>query len=226
MSKTIAAIFVTGAAVLLASCMTPRGETALAIPPATQANYPVTKSTVILVHVVTDERVFEQGAADLSTLSMVREDAGGAPPDVKARTYAREREDVGKPIQNVLVEDGRTVASVVRDNVLAGFRQAGYRATTDPAEAGPSPMQVDVHIMHFWAWYARRNFLDTLDADIETRLDTTVAPTPIVVSAHAEYTVEKNYPGLHQDRGSWVVVLNQALANYRAQLGAKFAYLP
>ncbi len=222
MLKAIAATFLAGITLLLQGCVIPQPHSAatLAIPPANQDSYEVTKSTVILVRLVIDERMFGQGAGDPMMLSLLRENAGGAPAEAWERIYARKRVAVGKPLENVLLEEGQPVARVVRDNLVAAFRLAGFRTTTNAAEAGASPMVVDVHIKRFWAWYDRRVDHDTLDAMIETTLYPSVSPAPAVVTGHAEYVVGR------EDAASWVEVLNRALADYRAQVGVKFAYLP
>ncbi len=219
MRDKIALTFLLGAAVLVAGCATSRSEIKLAAPEAAKAAYPVTKAQVVLVRTVTDERVFEEAPSDPSVPSLGHEGSAAATADIKARAFARKRNTFGKALGDVLLESGQTVTGIVRDNVVAAFRQAGYRTTTDPAEAGASPITADVHIKQFWAWFTPGFWAITIDARIETTVDTGTA-APLVVKAQAKKSA------LVATDSDWMEIIHLALANYREQLAAQAAKLP
>ncbi len=219
MIRNMTAVFLLAVAALASGCATSRSEVKLAGPETAQVKYAFTKSTVVLIRSVTDERVYEEAPSDPSIPSLGHEGAARAAADVKARAFARKRGGFGKALGEVLLQDGQTVASVVRDNLVTAFRQAGYRATTNPAEAGASPLVVDAHIKQFWAWMQPGFFTITLNANIETALVTSRA-TPTVVSMHAENSM------MAATDSSWAEIMDKALKDYRAQVAAKFADLP
>jgi len=205
---------------VLAGCATNRSEVRLGAPAATPAAAQVTKARAILIRSVSDERVFEQAPTDPSVPSLGFEGAARATADVKARAISRKRNTFGHALGDVLLENGQTVASVVQDNLAAGFREAGYKVTTNPADAGPSPIAMDVRIKRFWTWIKPGFWALTLTADIETNLEVQGTAAPVVVKVHAE---DSRQFGGDNNR---IELVDRALKEYRAQVVAKAATLP
>lgn len=220
MSRKIPLIFLLAFSALAAGCATSRSEVKLASPSESAGSFHVTKHTVVLVRSVEDERVFEDAPSSPSIPSIGHEGTSQASADTKARAFARKRNGFGKALGEVLLEPGQTVASVVRDNVVAAFRQAGFRTTTDPREAGGSPMVVDVHVKQLWAWMQPGFWAITLKANIETDLKSNRSSSPVKVSAHAEQS------GMAATDSSWVEVLDAALKDYRDKVAKEYANLP
>jgi hypothetical protein len=213
MFKLITKILLLAVAVLVAGCATSRSEIKLASPVTTQASYPVTKSTVVLIRSVTDERVFEEAP---SVASIPSEET----LDTRARAVGRKRNTVGKAMGVVLLENGQTVSSVVRDNLLTALNRAGYRTTTNPTEAGASPLIMDVHIKQFWAWFQPGFWAIRLNANIETSLVTNRDALETAVSVHAENSRQ------FATDDAWAEIIDTALKDYRTQVTKKFAHLP
>lgn len=220
MLKMIATISLLAATVLETGCAYTRSEVKLSNPEASQASYPVIKSTAILIRSVTDERVFEEAPSEPSVPSLGHEGSAHASADVKARAFARKRNGFGQALGEVLLKNGQTVSSVVRDNLVSAFREAGYRTTTNLAEAGASPMIVDVHVKQFWVWTKSAFGAFILNANIETSLVTTNEASPKVANVHTENVVRT---GSDNNR---VETIDKALKDYRAQVAEKFANLP
>lgn len=216
--QKITMVFLLAFTVLAAGCATSRSEVTLASPD--KGGYQVTKRTVVLVRSVKDERVFEEAPSDPKIPSLGHEGTSNASADIKARAFARKRNGFGKALGEVLLDKNQTVSSVVSDNVVAAFRQAGFRTTTDPREAGASPLVVDVHIKQLWAWVVPGFWSIGLYANITTDLNTTKSPSPVVVDVH------KERGAMAVTDGSWVGILDEALKDYRAQVADKFANLP
>ena len=204
---------------ILTGCATSRSEVKLGDTGSVN-NFAVTKSRVVLIRSVSDERVFEQTPNDPSTPSLGGEGANGASGDTKARAIGRKRGGFGKALGDVLLENGQTVAGVVRENLTAAFKQAGYRTTSSAADAGPSPMIVDVHIKQFWAWVQPGFWAMTLNSHITTDLEISGIASPAVVSVS-----EKDSRQLVTD-GAWIEIVDKALKDYREQASAKAAQLP
>lgn len=204
----------------LGGCALTRSEINLGSLEAAPSAAPVTKSRAVLIRSVTDERVFEQAPKDPSTPSLGFEGAEKATADIKARAISRKRNTFGQALGDVLLENGQTVAGVIRDNLAAAFREAGYRVTNNPVEAGQSPVTMDVRIKRFWTWI-RPGFLAlTLTADIATDLEIQGASAPVVVTVHTE---DSRQFGSDDAR---IELVTRTLKEYRAQVIAKTANLP
>ncbi|ADE12369.1 hypothetical protein [Sideroxydans lithotrophicus] len=218
MNVSLRSLMLIAALAVLTGCATSRSEVKLG--GMDTANYTVTKSKVVLIRSVTDERVFEQEPSDPSTPSLGGEGANGASADTKARAIGRKRGGFGKALGDVLLENGQTVAGVVRENLTTAFKQAGYRTTSSAAEAGPSPMIVDVHIKQFWAWVQPGFWALTLNSHITTDLEISGTAAPTVVSVS-----EKDSRQLVTD-SAWIEIVDKTLKDYREQASAKAAGLP
>lgn len=211
-------VCVLAGATLVAGCATSRSEVKLG--GTDTASYAVTKSKVILIRSVTDERVFEQSPSEPSTPSLGGEGATLASADTKARAIGRKRGGFGKALGDVLLENGQTVAGVVRENLTNALKQAGYRTTSNAAEAGPAPVIIDVRIKQFWAWIQPGFWALTLHADITTNLEVSGNASPTVVSVNTQDSRQ-----IVTD-SSWIEIVDQALKDYREQAIVKSANLP
>jgi hypothetical protein len=198
--------------VMLAGCATSRSEIKLDSPaivaPTTTAT---TAQPVVVIGKITDERVFEHDPRDPSTPSLGFGGPDKATADVKARAVARKRNGYGLALGDVLLQQGKTVEDVVRENLAAAFQQAGYQVRGE-SDAGPSPLVVDVHIKQFWAWFTPGAFVVTLSDNIATDLVFNGVGAPVVVSAH----VEKHY-AIATDK-DWIQIVDNGLDAYRAEV--------
>ncbi|HYR05879.1 MAG TPA: hypothetical protein VEP71_04280 [Gallionella sp.] len=197
---------------LTAGCATSRNEVKVSGSDMASANFPVTKSTVIPIRAVTDERLFEETPSDPSIPSLGHEGTSQASADTKARAIARKRNTFGKALGDVLLEKRQTISMVVRDNLVTALSQAGYRTTTNATEAVASPMIIDAHIKQFWAI--------SLNANIVTNLEVTGAASPTTVNVHAEDSAQ------FATEGAWIEIVDKTLKDYRAQVNARFVNLP
>lgn len=210
MIRNLLAAAVLVAALLLTGCATSRSEIKLQSPaiatPATPA-----MQHVVVIGKVTDERVFEDAPNDPSTPSLGFGGSGKASDDIKARAIGRKRNTYGKALGDVVLQPGQTVESVIRENVVAAFQQAGYEVK-DEGDAGSSPLVVDVHIKKFWAWFDPGFWAITLNDNIVTDLVFSGVGAPVVVSTHVE---EKHQAAT--DNG-WIEIVDKGLNAYRAEI--------
>ena len=199
----------------IVGCATSRSEIKLSRPAAIVPTSTGAVGRTVLIRSVKDERVFEEAPPDPSTPSLGHGGAGQASPEVKARAIGRKRNGYGMALGDVLLEGGQTVEGVIRENLTAALQQAGYRVTHNSAEAGMSPLVLDVHIKKFWAWLNPGFWAITLSTNITTDLDISGIATPTVVSVHVEDS--------HQivADGAWIAIVDKALQDYRTQASAK-----
>jgi hypothetical protein len=200
------------ACVMLAGCATSRSEIALHSPavvaPAATA---MSAQHVVVIGKITDERAFEDAPSDPSTPSLGFGGAGKATDDVKARAVARKRNGYGMAMGDVLLQPGHTVESVVRENLVAAFQQAGYEVKSE-GDAGASPLVVDVRIKQFWAWFDPGFWAITLNNNVVTDLVVNGVSAPIVVSTHVE---EKRQAATDD---AWVQIVDKGMDAYRAEV--------
>jgi hypothetical protein len=209
-----------GATALLTGCATSRSEVKLGAFDADKSAYAVTKTTPVLIRSVTDERTFEDSPKNPSTPSLGEGGASKASDDVRARAIGRKRNTYGMALGDVLLENGQTVAGVVRENLTFALRQAGYRVTTHTGEAGPSPVVIEARIKKFWAWVQPGFWALTFHADITTDLEISGIATPTIVTVNTEDSRQ-----LATD-SAWIGIVDQALRDYRSQVAVKYDKLP
>lgn len=217
--RTLGATVLLLASAVLAGCATSRSEVKLAQPEA-QPTAQSTKARAVVIRSVRDERQFAEKPSDPSTPSLGSGGAAQASDDVKARAIGRKRNTWGQALGDVLLEGGQTVTGVVRDNLAAGFRQAGYRVVADAASAGPNPLVVDVRVKKFWAWFTPGFWAITLAANIDTDVAISGGGAPTVVSVNARDNT------MAATDAAWIEIVQKALAAYRIEAGQKFSAPP
>jgi hypothetical protein len=201
--------------VMLAGCATSRSEIKLHSPTiVTPATTATSAQRVIVIGKITDERVFEQAPNDPSTPSLGFGGSDKATDDVKARAFGRKRNTWGQALGDVLLQPGQTVESVIRENLVAAFQQAGYQVKSE-SDAGPSPHVVDVHIKQFWAWFTPGFWAVTLSNNIATDLVINGAGSPVVVSIHVE---DKHAAATESD---WMQIADKGLDAYRVEVSRR-----
>jgi uncharacterized lipoprotein YajG len=204
----------------LAGCATTRSEVKLGGPEPAPAAAAVTKARAVFIRAVTDERIFQQAPSDPSIPSLGFEGADKASAEIKARAIGRKRGGFGQAMGDVLLENGQTVTEVLKENLAAGLRDAGYRVANNTADAGQSPIIMDVRIKQFWAWFRPGFWAITLSTNIMTSLEVQGMSAPTDVSVHAENS------GMAATESAWIEIVNKALKEYRGQVVAKAASLP
>jgi hypothetical protein len=137
-----------GAVSALVGCAVNRSELAIQAPKALALK---PGAPVIFIRSVNDVRVFEEQPKIPSSPSLGGEGAAKASAEVKARAVARKRNGYGTLLGDVVLDNGQTVAGVVRDNLTAAFGEAGYTVQAG-ATAPAGATTVDVTVRQFWAW--------------------------------------------------------------------------
>lgn len=185
---------------------------------AALAQEPVTKKRTVLVKAVIDERKFESDPSNPASPSLKQQGSPAEVAEARARAFARKRNGFNQAMADVLLQKGQTVAGVVQENVVSAFRKAGFRTTTSPADAGPSPIVAEVHVKQFWAWTHFGFASGTMIAEIDTNIGTGAAQ-PLEIKTHVEKSLQ------FATDSDWADILTKALADFRSQLSAKAATL-
>ena len=207
------------AAAILGGCATNRSEIRISSPGALAPPVGSAPTRMVVIRSVSDERVFEQAPRVASTPSLGFEGAAQATAEVKARAIGRKRNSFGQALGDVLLDNGQTVAGLVRENLTAAFAQAGFRVVTESA-AGPSPLLVDVRIKQFWAWIRPGFWAITLSTQIETDIDVAGAAAPLKLSVEVADSRQ-----LVTD-GAWLEIVEKALLAHRTQATTRLGAPP
>lgn len=210
-------VAIISACVVLSGCALNRSEIELSKPVTAASAAPSAKTVVI--RSIKDERVFEQSPRNPSTPSLGFEGANQATAELKARAVGRKRNGYGQALGDVVLKDGQTVESVIREHLGAALALAGYQVTS-LENAGNSPVIIDVSIRQFWAWLRPSFMTAMLNANIETDLAVSGAAAPISIQVN---TYSRS--GLATD-SAWMEIIDQALTQYRAQVIQKAGTLP
>ena len=168
---------------------------------------------------MSDERVFEEAPSDPSHASLGFGGAAAASVDVKTRAIGRKRNGYGKALGDVLLQNGQTVTSVVRDNLTTAFQGAGYQVAASESGAGPAALVADVRIKDFWAWFQPGFWELTLSTNITTDVQFAGAAAPMTITVHAE---DKRQMATES---AWTEIIDRALTDYRAKATAAAASL-
>ncbi|MGZ5584871.1 MAG: hypothetical protein ACXWF2_17345 [Usitatibacter sp.] len=216
MRSWLAATAVVAAGLVAGGCAVGRSEVKLTGPGAEAP--PVSGARVAVIRSVKDERTFEQAPREPSTPSLGGEGANAASAETKSRAIARKRGGYGQAMGDVLLEPGKTVEGVVRDNLAAALRKAGYDVR-DAGSAGASPIFIDARIRKFWAWFTPGFGSITLRANVDTDLTISGSNPPVNVSVTAEQS------GMLATESMWIEVIDKALQLYRDQAASKTAGL-
>ncbi len=201
------------ATAVLAGCATSRSE--IDLPAAPQAVATKTPTTTAYIRTVRDARVFEEAPGEPSTPSLGFGGSAQATADIKARAVGRKRNTFGKALGDILLKDGQTAESVIRDQLGAALSEAGYRVAPDAAQAGPDAVPVDASITKFWTWFTPGFWAITVSADIATDITIGDGAAKSVVA----YAEDKKQVAAD---GTWIDILSLALDDYRKKAAEAF----
>lgn len=204
------------ACAMLAGCATTRSELQLPTPSAAPAAASAT-GKVAVIRSVKDERVFEDAPGDPSTPSLGFGGARQAPAAIKLRAIGRKRGGFGQAFGDVLMQEGQTVESVVRDNLATALRQAGIQVAADATNAPPGALLLDVRIKALWSWINPGFWAITANGRVATEVDIAGQPGPTRIG------VEHSESRQLMTEGAWLEVIGKTLEAYRADAVKKLA---
>jgi len=207
------------ACAVLAGCATTRSELQLPTPSAAPAAAAPSTGKVAVIRTVKDERVFEDAPSDPSTPSLGFGGASQAPAAIKLRAIGRKRGGFGQAFGDVLMQEGQTVESVVRENLTTALRQAGIQVAADAAGAPPDAMLLDVRIKALWSWINPGFWAITANGRVATDVDVVGKPGATRIA------VEHSESRQLMTEGAWLEVIGKTLEAYRAEAVKKFAAL-
>ena len=143
---------------LITGCALTREIQDITIPPVADPS----GAMKVAITSVTDSRIFERFTEDYSTPSVMSEDLQNSA--IKARAIHRKANLNGGLMGDVLLPEGRTVATVTRELATSAFRSAGISVLEPGTPGFTQAIPVQIDIQQFWAW-------QTMDSDCDIVFD-------------------------------------------------------
>jgi hypothetical protein len=104
----------------------------------------------VRIEQIKDDRVFQVSPPLPSTPSLM--DNNISDESIRSRAFGRKRGPYGIAMGDLLVEEGKTIASVSHTAIARAFREAGYRVV-EPGEADyAAAAPITVRINKLWLW--------------------------------------------------------------------------
>lgn len=128
-----------------------------------------TQGTIVVINSVTDQRLFELDPELPSTPSL--KDGAIGDKTLTVRAFARKRNTYGVAMGDVLLPEGESVATLVKQSLTNTLRATGYRVRDGEEDIPADALSLDVDIKKFWCWmepgfwYITSNF----QAELELR---------------------------------------------------------
>ena len=138
----------------------------------------------IYINSVVDKRVFEVKPPEPNIPSL---DPSEPQSDaIKARAVGRKRNGYGMALGDILLNEGQSVNSVVKNSLTEAFVGKGYQVIENKDQITPQTYIADVKILKFWAWMNPGFFAITLNCEIETNVDIKQEGDPKIYSLHVK----------------------------------------
>ena len=199
-------------------CATNRGILSLQ-QPAPKVPAQVTGKTVF-IDMVTDNREFQEHPSSQDIPSLGFEGAAAATAEVKKRAIARKRNTFGRALGDILLEEGQTVETVIRDALQRSFAEMGYTVVESKQDVTKETLVVDASIRKFWSYMTPGFWSIALTCDIATDLEVrppdSITPQPETITVK----VERHYQTA--SGGNWMEVMHQGLDQYVEEAKTKF----
>jgi hypothetical protein len=203
----------------LGGCATNRGVVRLT-QPVPQAPAQATGKTVF-IDTVTDHREFQENPSTQDIPSLGFGGSAAATVDIKKRAIARKRNTFGRALGDILLEEGQTVETVIRDALKRSFAELGYTVLGNKQDVTKGTLVVDASILKFWSYMTPGFWSIALTCDISTQLD--VRPEGSMVPEAETITVKAERHFQTAGGGNWLEVMQQGLDQYVGEVKTKFA---
>ena len=181
---------------LFSGCAVKRGEVTLQAPVKTEASVPL-NGQEIYINSVVDRRMFQVKPPQPNIPSL--DPSATQSDEIKARAVGRKRNGYGMALGDILLNEGQTVNSVIKNTFTQALKEKGYRILDTKEQITPKTYVADINIMKFWSWMNPGFFAITISSEIETiiKLKKADSSEPYTLYAKAADTfqtgMESNY---------------------------------
>ena len=197
--------------VLSSGCAINRSEIELNIPEAVEI--PMKTGKQVFIKSVVDNRIFEKRpmVPNIPSLNPSKE----RNKDIEKRAVARKRNGFGKAIGDILLKEGQTVESVIRESLKQGFLENGFDVLENAEQSSPSTYIVDAKINKFWSWMnPGKVVVMTISTEINTDIQLKKSTEGRTETISVEFT--RHFATI-SDR-NWIKVMQGALNEFIAKV--------
>ena len=201
--------------VVTSGCATNRSEIELNIPEAVEI--PMKTGKQVFIKSVVDNRIFEKRpmVPNIPSLNPSKE----RNKDIEKRAVARKRTGFGKAIGDILLKEGQTVESVIRESLKQGFLENGFDVLENAEQSSPSTYIVDAKINKFWSWidfgvWSPLPRLSSISTEINTDIQLKKSTEGRTETISVEFT--KHFQTAIE--GNWIKVMQGALNEFIAKV--------
>jgi len=197
--------------VLSSGCAINRSEIELNIPEAVEI--PMKTGKQVFIKSVVDNRIFEKRpmVPNIPSLNPSKE----RNKDIEKRAVARKRNGLGKAIGDILLKEGQTVESVIRESLKQGFLENGFDVLENAEQSSPSTYIVDAKINKFWSWMnPGKVVVMTISTEINTDIQLKKSTEGRTETISVEFT--RHFATI-SDR-NWIKVMQGALNEFIAKV--------
>jgi hypothetical protein len=203
--------------VLSSGCAINRSEIELNIPEAVEI--PMKTGKTVFIKSVVDNRIFEKRpkVPNIPSLNPSKE----RNKDIEKRAVARKRNGYGKAIGDILLKEGQTVESVIRESLKQGFLENGFDVLENAEQSSPSTYIVDAKINKFWSWMNPGFWTISLSTEINTDIQlkkSTEGRTETISVEFTKCNISKRKHFQTAIDGNWIKVMQGALNEFIAKV--------
>ena len=199
--------------VLSSGCALNRSEIELNIPEIPEAvEIPMKTGKTVFIKSVVDNRIFEKRpkVPNIPSLNPSKE----RNKDIEKRAVARKRNGYGKAMGDILLKEGQTVESVIRESLKQGFLENGFDVLENAEQSSPSTYIVDAKINKFWSWMNPGFWTISLSTEINTDIQLKKSTEGRTETISVEFT--KHFQTAIE--GNWIKVMQGALNEFIAKV--------
>jgi hypothetical protein len=150
--------------ILMSGCATNRGIIDLRV--STPEN--PQGGTLVKITRVTDSRVFELKPSSASIPSLKNGEIDNKV--ITSRAIARKRNSFGKALGDILLPEGRTVETLVREALTRSFREKGFQVLEPGDTEYENAISIEADIYQFWSWITPGFWAMKLDFEARIRI--------------------------------------------------------
>jgi hypothetical protein len=195
----------------ITGCATNRGIVTIKVPKNLVKD--VTNGKEIFIKSVTDERVFQEKPKTQDIPSLGFGGTAKATEIIKKRAIGRKRNTWGKALGDILLEEGQTVESVVKDTLTQAFIEKGYKIINAKHEVSKKTIILTAKINKFWAYMTPGFWSIKLSSDISSNIKMTQhGNEKKSINVHSE----GKYQGATE--GNWMEIINLSIQKFITEL--------
>ena len=194
--------------IFISGCATSRSEITL---PIQKISEPLVKNgKTFYIHSVRDKRIFEKKPKQTNIPSLSNR---SQTDNIKIRAVARKRNGYGKALGDILLKEGQTSETLIRDALKQALIEEGYTFISE-TEKNNDTIILDVDINKFWSWVNIGFWALTLNTEILTNIEVNQSGTTKIKIINTK-TSNKVQMGTESN---WIAIMQAGLKDFMLEV--------